>query len=317
MNHFFLGINPKNLGFAPFKPEFYKMKEVLARKVGLTIQPQASVYVMPNIGGYVGGDIISDLLCAGFGKQDHKIKLLIDIGTNCEVVLEHPDGRLATSSPAGPALEGACIRFGMRAESGAIYDIDDSGNVLTIKNNPVRGICGSGLFHLIDALYTIGLIKASGLIEDNKSNSRFVIREFESQKLILLDNEGSQSAREVYLTQGDVREFQLARAAIIAAWKMLSDLAGIKTSDIDDVYIAGAFGNFIRPEAAIKLGLVPLRDINKIHLIGNGSLEGGRLILTNADLLDRASNLAETTKFVELGGKPEFQEVFVENMTLP
>jgi uncharacterized 2Fe-2S/4Fe-4S cluster protein (DUF4445 family) len=317
MNHLFLEINPKNLGFAPFKPEFYQMKEVMARKVGLAIKPQASVYVMPNIGGYVGGDIVSDMLCAGFGKQDRKIKLLIDIGTNCEVVLEHPDGRLATSSPAGPALEGSCIRFGMRAESGAIFDIDESGNVLTIKNKPVRGICGSGLFHLIDAFYTAGLIKASGLIEDDKINSRHVIREFESQKAILLDSEESQSAREVYLTQADVREFQLARAAIIAAWKMLCDQAGIKTMDIDDIYIAGAFGNFIRPEAAIKLGLVPLREINKIHLIGNGSLEGGRLILTNADLLVRASSLAETTQFVELGGKPEFQEVFVENMTLP
>ena len=317
MNHLFIGINPKNLGFAPFKPEFYEMKKLRARKVGLTAQTQANVYVMPNIGGYVGGDIISDMLCAGFGKQGKKTKLLIDIGTNCEVVLEYPGGRLATSSPAGPALEGSCIRFGMRAESGAIYDVDEEGNILTIKKRPVRGICGSGLFHLIDALYSDQMIDRSGLIKESNPDYKFPVCEFESQNAFLLSSEEKQSVRRVYLNQGDIREFQLARAAIIAAWKMLSDLAGLAAEEIDDVYIAGAFGNFIRPDAAIRLGLVPIRDINHIHLIGNGSLEGGRLVLTNSDLLDNARELSQTTEFVELGGKPEFQEVFVDCMALP
>ncbi len=317
MNHLFLGINPKYIGLAPFTPVFRQMKETNAAGAGLDIHPGADVRIMPNIGGFVGGDIVSGMLCAGFGNQDDRIKLLIDIGTNCEVVLEHPNGRLAASSPAGPALEGACIRFGMRAESGAIYDIDDSDNLITIRNKPVRGICGSGLFHLIEALYRKSAINATGLITNDKNNVKFPVREFESNLSFVLTADETKSGREVYLTQPDIREFQLARSAIIAAWKMLCIPAGIQSSDIDEVYIAGAFGNFIRPDAAISLGLVPLKDINKIHFIGNASLEGGRLILTNSDLSDRACELASTTQFIELAGKPQFQDVYVENINFP
>jgi uncharacterized 2Fe-2S/4Fe-4S cluster protein (DUF4445 family) len=317
MNHLFLGINPKYIGLAPFTPVFRQMKETTAARVGLDIHPGADVRIMPNIGGFVGGDIISDMLCAGFGNQDDRIKLLIDIGTNCEVVLEHPNGRLAASSPAGPALEGACIRFGMRAESGAIYDIDDFDNFITIKNKPVRGICGSGLFHLIEAFYRKGAINLTGLITNDKNDLKFPVREFESDMSFELTAVKTKSGRDVYLTQSDIREFQLARSAIIAAWKMLCELAGIQSSDIEEVYIAGAFGNFIRPDAAISLGLVPLKDMNKIHFIGNASLEGCRLILTNSDLLDRAGELASTTQFVELAGKPQFQDVYVDSINFP
>lgn len=317
MNHLFLGISPKYIGFAPFTPVFRQMKEATAARVGLNINPGADVRIMPNIGGFVGGDIVSDMLCAGFGNKDDRIKLLIDIGTNCEVVLEHPNGRLATSSPAGPALEGACIRFGMRAESGAIYDIDNDDNFMTIRNKPVRGICGSGLFHLIEAFYRKGAINTTGLITKGKNDLKFPVREFESNLSFVLTAGETKSGRDVYLTQSDIREFQLARSAIIAAWKMLCILAGIQSSDIDEVYIAGAFGNFIRPDAAISLGLVPQKDMNKISFIGNASLEGGRLILTNSDLLDHAGELASTTQFVELAGKTQFQDVYVDNINFP
>ncbi len=316
MNHLFLGINPRSLGFAPFEPVFHYMNTLSAEETGLDIHPQAEVHIMPNIGGYVGGDIVSDLICAGFGKKENKIKLLIDIGTNCEVVLEHSSGRFAASSPAGPALEGANIRFGMRAESGAIFDIDHDGNLKTIRDKPVRGICGSGLFHLVEKLHRSGAINDSGLIETKVADFGFLVQEFESNKAFLLNTDKSESGRNVYLTQSDIREFQLARSAIITAWEMLAQLAGIQPSEIDDVYIAGAFGNFIRPEAAISLGLVPLSDVNKIHFIGNASMEGSRLVLGNSDLLAHARMLTDTTQFVELAGKPEFQDLFVENLRL-
>jgi uncharacterized 2Fe-2S/4Fe-4S cluster protein (DUF4445 family) len=208
----------------------------------------------------------------------------------------------------------------MRAESGAIYDVMPDGQIQTIRNKPARGVCGSGVFHLLEKFYQSGVLDHSGKIltraeAGGKNNYRIV--DFESVTAVMIASIDTGAARDIFLTQNDIREFQLARSAIVSAWKVLANIAGVPVNEIDRVYIAGAFGNFIRPEAAISLGLVPVQDINKIHFIGNGSLEGSRLSLMDQSLLDAADEYIRTTRFVELAGRAGFQDVYVENMHFP
>ena len=327
MNHLLLGINPQSLAMAPYTPVFKDLREEKATDLGLEVNEEAVVMVLPNLGGFVGGDVLADMLVAGFGKGEGIYKLLIDIGTNCEVVVESDSIRLATSAPAGPALEGACISFGMRAESGAIYDAHWQENELlvdTIDNEPARGICGSGLFHLVDALLQKKIIKTSGKwAEYNELDSK-AAKDFYSQKMGIHSGEPALlvcgiingARRNVYLTQGDIRAFQLAKSAITSAWQVLCNLAGLQPSVIAQVYIAGAFGNFIRSRAAIALKLVPAIDINRIHFIGDASLEGARRVLLNVTHLNQVELLARTTQFVELAGRADFEELYVQNLML-
>jgi len=321
MNHIFLGVNPSRIGHAPYTPVFKNARSFTAEQLELAIHPQAPVFIAPNIGGFVGGDIISDMLVAGFGKRHKKIRLLIDIGTNCEVVLEHDSRVWAASSPAGPALEGACITSGMRAAPGAILDArftDDQLHLQTIGDQIPRGICGSGLFHLVDIFYQKDLIDPSGRLRQTQD-----IKQESARALVTkFINEGSHNNRSIrvsdgiFLTQNDIREFQLAKAAIASAWQYLCETAGCLPADIDAVYIAGAFGNYIRPQAAINLGLIPAIDLQHVHFIGNASLEGARMMLLNRKYQRAADRLARMTNFIELAGRPEFQDLYVENMRL-
>jgi uncharacterized 2Fe-2S/4Fe-4S cluster protein (DUF4445 family) len=327
MNHLLLGIDPQSLALAPYTPVFKELREEKGRDLGLEVNEQAIVMVLPNLGGFVGGDVLADMLVAGFGQGDRTIKLLIDIGTNCEVVVETGAVRLTASAPAGPALEGSCISFGMRAEPGAIYDAHWQGNELlvdTIDNEPARGICGSGLFHLIDALMQKKIIQSNGKWATVDDLNNETVTGFYRQKMgthngevaVLLCGVLTGAKRNVYLTQGDIRAFQLAKSAITSAWQVLCGLARIQPSAIDEVYIAGAFGNFIRSRAAINLNVVPRIDINRIHFIGDASLEGSRRVLLNDQELNRIEKLAATTQFIELAGRTDFQELYVHNLLL-
>ena len=312
MNHIFLGVDPVQIAQAPYTPVFSRARSVPAGDLGLEILAEAPVFISPNIGGFVGGDVVSDMLVAGFGRNSKGARLLIDIGTNCEVVLEY-NGRIwAASSPAGPALEGVCITHGMRAVPGAILDakiVNDDLELQTVGNEAPRGICGSGLFHLADVLSSMGFIASSGRIREPAAvpDKRFAkatgrIRTEEDHRRSIAVSEM------IDLTQDDLREFQLAKAAIASAWQYLCSSAGCRPEEINTVYIAGAFGNYIRPQAAI--------DLKQVHFIGNASLEGARMMLLNQKYQRRAGRLAEQTVFIELAGRPEFQDIYIENMGL-
>jgi uncharacterized 2Fe-2S/4Fe-4S cluster protein (DUF4445 family) len=327
MNHLLLGVNPQSLALAPYTPVFKELRKERASELDLAINAEAGIVITPNLGGFVGGDVLADMLVAGFGKKAGESKLLIDIGTNCEVVIETDSSRLTASSPAGPALEGASISFGMRAESGAIYDAHWQGSELlveTIDDEPARGICGSGLFHLIDVLIQKKIIKPAGKWNDRSALADAETREFYRQRMGLYRGEYAlliagvlQGAkRNIYLTQTDIRAFQLAKSAITSAWQVLCRLAEIQPLAIENVYLAGAFGNFIRPQTAVDLKLVPALDLNRIHFIGNASLEGARRILLDQDQLQQVDKLATGTRFVELAGRADFQDLYVQNMML-
>ncbi len=327
MNHLLLGINPQSLALAPYTPVFKDLRKEKAVDLGLAVNGQANILIAPNLGGFVGGDVVADMLVAGFGKKEEGSKLLIDIGTNCEVVVETDSIRLTASSPAGPALEGACISFGMRAESGAIYDAHWQGSELsvdTIDDEPARGICGSGLFHLIDVLIQKKILKSTGKWCESDDLDTEEAAEFYRQRMGLYRGEYAAlitgvlqgAKRNIYLTQTDIRAFQLAKSAITSAWLVLCRLAEIQPLAIKNVYLAGAFGNFIRPQTAVDLKLVPAIDLNRIHFIGNASLEGARRILLDQEQLKQVDLLARTTRFVEMAGRADFQDLYIQNMML-
>ena len=327
MNHLFLGINPKTIALAPYTPVFNDVKREKNRSLNLFAHPEGLLCVLPNLGGFVGGDVVADMLVAGFGVNNKKTRLLIDIGTNCEVVLERAGKCFAASSPAGPALEGASITYGMRAESGAIYDVQlnhSNMQILTIDNRPASGICGSGLFHLVETLVQVGIIAGDGKISameninDKTINDIFAhrIKTVNGIKAILLVDTARGAKRDIFLTQTDIRHFQLAKAAIVSAWNILCKEMHCNPREIDEVYIAGAFGNYIRPDTASRLGLVPNIGLNKIHFIGNAALEGARMILLNKKNLKIVKQLLYETKFIELAGREDFQEAYITNLSL-
>jgi uncharacterized 2Fe-2S/4Fe-4S cluster protein (DUF4445 family) len=327
MNHLFSGINPKTIALAPYTPVFNSMRKERAVSLKLSTHSAGLVFVLPNLGGFVGGDVVADMLVAGFGLKNKKTRLLIDIGTNCEVVLEKGGICFAASSPAGPALEGACITYGMRAESGAIYDVQiNTGgmNIKTIGDGAARGICGSGLFHLVDAFTGMGIIDKDGRIADvAKLKNKQIYNIFKSRigtvnnsDAILVANKKEGAVRDIYLTQSDIRDFQLAKSAIVSAWNILCKEVRCDPEEIEEIYIAGAFGNYIRPDTALRLGLVPKRDLNHIHFIGNAALEGARMVLLNKKNLEIIKQLARDTKFIELAGREDFQEAYITNLSL-
>jgi uncharacterized 2Fe-2S/4Fe-4S cluster protein (DUF4445 family) len=327
MNHIFLGVPPEHMATAPFTPAFRQPVIELAKVIGIDVHPGARVMVMPNIGGFVGGDVVGDLLADGILER-RELSLMIDIGTNCEVVLGSKGKFLATSSPAGPALEGACIAYGMRAEPGAISDVKiEDGHIRfeTIDDEAANGLCGSGLFHAIAVLKGWGVIDSRGRIGAPDSIDDPALRTFLAERLstgldgrlrVLLAAENEGAARDVWLEQNDVRQFQLAKGAIATGWKMLCTDLQVDPGEIQSVHIAGAFGNYIRPDAARTLGLVPSLPIERIEYIGNGALEGARLVLLQRGLESRVRDLDNEVQFVELAGREDFQETYALEMHL-
>lgn len=327
MNHLLLAVPPEHIGMAPYTPVFRHTRLWRGDLIGLQGSRELRACVLPNIGGFVGGDTVAGLLVCDFLDPEEPV-LFVDIGTNCEVVLGARGQLLASSAPAGPALEGGCISCGMRAEPGAISDVTirDGLPVLhTIDDQPARGLCGSGLVHLVAALRELNLVHGNGAFAESDVLLESSAREWFASRLrddengkrrLLVAAQADGAECDVWLTQRDVREFQLAKAAIAAAWQTLCHETGVDPRGIDTVYIAGAFGNYIRPEAARLLGMVPEVALERIRSVGNTALEGARLVLLNDNYREMAERILAETRFIELAGREDFQETFALEMSL-
>ncbi len=321
MNHFIRNVDPMPLAQAPYVPVFTEAKETENQGIFPVLPEKAQIVTLPNAGGFVGGDLAADLITAGFGSEQNY--LLLDLGTNCEIALQY-NGRLyITSAPAGPALEGASIACGVPAVPGAIDDISltEQGipHLHTIDEKQAVGICGSGLFHIIDFLRQYGIINQTGQMGMPQKNKRLSpeihtwfenqLQENNSVLRLNLTRKGT-----VYLSQKDVREFQLARAAIRTAWNMLCKQARCSQDNLDIIFIAGAFGTFIRPDTLLSLNIIPQLTLSKIRFIGNAALEGARLTLTEPSLYEKSITLIRQSRFIEMAGKEEFQDIFIEQL---
>ncbi len=325
MQHLFLNLPPLGIAEAPFLPVVTDGLIVKSADVGLKLHPEARLYIMPVKSGYIGGDLISDILASGVAEQE-EIILGLDLGTNGEVFLGNNKRLLTCSAAAGPALEGARISYGMIAKGGAIEGVrleDSHLQYRVIGNFKPRGICGSGLVDLVAVLLHCGIINHEGSIRRSRRrsarelNSRVAKKRAMGHSFLAAAPEESYDQKAIYLTQKDVREVQLAKGAIAAGVKTLMDELGIGAKDINRVYLAGALGNYVDPLSAVRIGLLPRINPEIIRSLGNAATRGASMALLSKKHWQMAKDLVDFIEHIELSCRPDFNDYFVENLDFP
>ena len=330
MHHLFLGISPAELGTAPFALVTDAALDLRAIEVGLQVNSGATVYVLPCIAGHVGADAAAMIL----SEEPHlleEVSLVIDVGTNAEIVLGNRDRLLACSSPTGPAFEGAQISCGQRAALGAIERVridretlvarfsvigsdvwsDEPGFEDAVQKFGVTGICGSGIIEAIAEMYLTGIISEDGVVDGSlAANSDRLIPNDRTWSYLLYDG-----AQKIVVTQTDVRQIQLAKAALYAGVKLLLDHAGL--ASVDRIRLAGAFGSHIDTRYAMVLGLIPDCELDRVESAGNAAGTGARIALLNVAARADIEAVVRKVEKIETAVEPKFQEYFVDAMAFP
>src|SRR5438132_968487 len=300
----------------PFTPAFREPLYLPAREVGLDIHPGGYVQTLPVIGAYVGADIVAGVVATGLARED-KLRVFVDVGTNGEIVLGSVKRVLCTAAPAGPAFEGSQIRCGMRATDGAIEGVTLSDHVeLQVIGGdiPPKGICGSGLVDPVAQLQLVGLLDPSGRMRSREEVPEHPL----SDRLVNIDGvRAFLLAEGVYLSQKDVRELQFGKGSIATGIKVLMDVMGVKTADLDEVLLGGSFGSYLNPESARIIGLVPPVDVDRILSVGNTAGEGAKMSLLSFRERQVAFELPDKIEYVELSGRSDFNDSFVSVLAFP
>ncbi len=320
MMHMFLGLDVNHIALAPYLATYQSIDPVSVKDTKLLWNQEGQVYIMPNIAGYVGADTVSVIL-ANRLDQSKKNILALDLGTNGEIALSVDKKIYTCSTAAGPAFEGASIEFGMRADLGAIESVrvhDGKIEVETIQNAPAIGICGSGLIDAVAKLKNAGLIDPSGKIvnEDVVPDYAAWLGKYQGQKAILLCSKHVEGAQEIWLTQKDVRELQLAKGAMLAGMNILLSRAGIQAEELDNIYLAGAFGSFIDTKSAQDINMFPVIDQNKIISVGNSAGLGAIMTLFSNKQKIRAEKISIKANYTELSSDREFNQAFTASLML-
>lgn len=317
MLHLFLGIYPQSLGSYPYRPVFLEALQFKASDLGIQASSFAVLQCLPGLSGFVGADISAGLLALNITGTS-EIALFIDMGTNGEIVVCFNGRIIATSTAAGPALEGMNISCGMKASSGAIDHIKLRDGKLvwtTIGSTAPLGLCGSGLLDMVAALLNSGVIQKSGrIIEPGKAKLKGV-REIENTRCFQLLPPSPANNKGIYLSQQDVRQVQLAKGALAAGIKLLLRQVGLKEPEIKTVYLAGGFGYYLKPETLITLGLFPSLWKDRLVYVGNTSLAGARLAMLCSGLMERNQDRLKDVEFYDLTSCNDFKRVFTYAMT--
>ncbi|HUW33440.1 MAG TPA: ASKHA domain-containing protein, partial [Planctomycetota bacterium] len=328
MQHLLCGVDPSPLGEVPFTPSYARGVLLPSKDLEIPINPHGMAYIFPVIGGFVGGDTVAGMLATRIDSQDGPA-LMVDIGTNGEIVLAHEGDLLAASTAAGPAFEGARISCGMRGTRGAIEKVVFNPDVQlgVIGNVAPIGVCGSGMIDLAADLLHLGVVSPEGRLlhpEELPAGLPQAIIErvqtdWNGTAVFVLAQSGTGApAKSITLTQRDVRELQLGCAAIRAGISLLLRKAGLTASDLKTVLIAGGFGSFIRRDKAQRIGLIPPQiDHQRIHYVGNVSLAGARWALLSVEARRHGEDLARRARHVELSVDGDFQAEFVDAMLFP
>ncbi|PBB25782.1 MULTISPECIES: ASKHA domain-containing protein [unclassified Mesorhizobium] len=330
MHHLFLGIDPTELGGAPFALAVSGAVRIKASDIGLKLNQGARLYMLPCIAGHVGADAAAVTLSEGPHRQD-EMMLIVDVGTNAEIVLGNRARVVAASSPTGPAFEGAEISGGQRAAPGAIERVridpdtlepkyrvigselwsDEPGFLESVQATGVTGICGSGIIEVVAEMYLAGIISEDGVVDGSLSaRSPRVTANGRTFSYVLKEGEPK-----ITITQTDVRAIQLAKAALYAGTKLLMEKQN--TDHVDRIHFAGAFGSFIDPKYAMVLGLIPDCELDKVSAVGNAAGAGARMALLNRGYRREIEETVSQIEKIETALEPKFQEHFVYAMALP
>lgn len=312
MTHMALGVDARSIGVAPYKPVFTEGQNASAKSLGLPGCDKANVYFVPQVSGYIGGDIVAGAYCCEMADKKG-ISLFIDIGTNGEIVLSNKGSMVSCSCAAGPALEGMNIECGMPALAGAIEEVStDNGEICikTIGEAEATGICGSGILDVLSVLIKEDIIKKTGAFkkpEDCGLYEKRVIKDDSGVRLMLTDK--------VYMSQKDVRQVQLAKGAILSGIRALLNREGVKPEDIDEVLIAGQFGAHLREESLIVTGIIPAECEGKIRYVGNTSKTGAYMALMSEKVRSEMELLAKKINYFELAEVKDYETLLVSSMS--
>jgi uncharacterized 2Fe-2S/4Fe-4S cluster protein (DUF4445 family) len=320
MHHVFLGVDVTYLGLAPYAPVLRHAVVLPATDLPLKAVPQAVVCLLPLVAGFVGADTVACVLATRIYESE-ELRVLVDIGTNGEVVMGNRDGLTACSAPAGPALEGAQIRHGMRGALGAIEKVRINGDVEcdVIGNVPAIGICGSGLIDAVARMLDAKVLGASGVMRHDFMDSlatplraRMTKTGEGKDQFVLVVKEDSGKGEDVCLTQSDIRQLQLAKGAIFSGILMLQRVMGVSDEDLAELMLCGGFGNYISTASAVRIRLLPALPLERITYFGNAAHVGAQMALLSETERARASDLARRIRHVALASQPDYQDVFVD-----
>jgi uncharacterized 2Fe-2S/4Fe-4S cluster protein (DUF4445 family) len=318
MTHLFLGLEPCTIRLEPYIPTANFLPTSSGSELDLHINPRAVVNCMPGVSSYVGGDITAGVLASGISNSP-QVSALIDIGTNGEILIGNNEWLVCCSASAGPAFEGSGTKCGMRATRGAIQKVRIEGDQVdyeTIGEAKVRGICGSGLIDIIAELFRNRIIDPNGKFPKDSAHPR--VRENEDDiEFVLASGDETESGKSIVITESDISNLIKSKGAILAAMRVLLNSVGMSFEDLERIYVAGGFGNYLDVEKAIFIGLLPDVPPERVQFIGNSSLTGARMGLLSRHALDRASTLARQMTYFELSVDPKFYDEFVAALFLP
>lgn len=320
MHHLFLGIEPSYVAGSPYVAGNHAALTVSARELGIDINDSGFLYWLPISGGWVGPDKVAVLLVSGHYRRD-ELTVCIDIGTNGEISVGNRDALWTTSAPAGPALEGAEVTHGVRAKQGAIehvsLDYETAEPTLSIiGDGPAIGICGSGVIDLVAELFVAGVIDRRGKFKDAANTlDRVRVNDEDVVEFVVVSSEQSGIDGDIVLTQNDIREIQMAKAAIQAGTLVLMDELGVETAD--RVVLAGGFGNYIDPDSARTIGLFPDTAPEAVESLGNAAGIGAKLALLDRDARAEATRIIDQAQYFEIAGTDVFRDQFLASMYLP
>jgi len=322
MTHLLLGVDATSLGSSPYVSAFSSALRIPAHDLGVKIAEFGEVYCLPSVSSYIGSDIVAGLIATEIDKSGEK-SLFIDIGTNGEIVFGSDNGLFACSCAAGPALEGMNITCGMRAAEGAIEKvyIDEDISVHTIDDKPAAGICGSGIIDAVAELIKAGAVEKSGRFiklsgDEKPAIWRSRVANGNGRTRFILSDRGK-AGGEVFITQKDIRQVQLAKGAILSGILSLTAQLEIGLSEIERVYVAGAFGHHVRMESLARLGVLPEECLDRVDMIGNSSKTGAMLCLLSREKREETSSIARQVKYIELSCYPGYDRLFADCLAFP
>jgi len=320
MSHFFWGLDPSNICREPYIPAANTFPVVRATELGFDFLPNALLYLFPNVGSYVGGDIISGVVAAGLNSSPD-VSMLIDVGTNAEIVLGNCEWLLACAGAAGPALEGGVVERGMQAAAGAIDRVRIDRKTLiphfqVIGGGKASGICGSGLIELVAEMFSSKILNVQGKFSEGLSCSRIRnTRDGPAYALALAPQ--TSDGREMLVSEIDIGVFLKSKAAMYTILSLICRKVGVSFNDLKSIYIAGNFGNHVNPEMAVRIGMIPDLPLETYHGIGNSSLLGASMLMSDRTLLAEAERVRNMITYVELNVNVELMNEFRGALFIP